>query len=161
MINITEQQIDEAKLLAEVKTDQAGAVVLFLGTTRVFTDVDGTQKQTARLEYECYREMALKELEQLEATAREKWSIVCLSIMHRIGEVPLGETSVAIAVSSRHRSESFEAGRWLIDTLKGRVPIWKKENWADGSTDWVHPEPIESKPNETGRTDFQEGRQTG
>jgi molybdopterin synthase catalytic subunit len=83
--------------------------------------------------------MALKEIEALAAEARQRWSLVEVAIAHRIGQVPLGETSVAIAVSSGHRPEAFAAGRWLIDTLKERVPIWKKENWADGTQDWVHP----------------------
>lgn len=139
MIEITEHPIDEASVLASVKSDQAGAVVLFLGTTREFTAVGKSNKQTVRLEYECYREMALKEIEALAAEARQRWSLIKLAIVHRIGEVPLGETSVAIAVSSGHRPAAFDAGRWLIDTLKEQVPIWKKENWADGTQDWVHP----------------------
>ena len=139
MIEITARPIDEAAVLASVKSDQAGAVVLFLGTTREFTAVGEANKQTVRLEYECYRDMALKELHALAADALERWSLVGLAIVHRTGAVPLGETSVAIAVSSCHRPDAFAAGRWLIDTLKERVPIWKKENWADGTRDWVHP----------------------
>ena len=139
MIDITEHPVDEAAVLASVKSDQAGAVVLFLGTTREFTAVGQSNKQTVRLEYECYREMALREIKALAAEARQRWSLVEVAIAHRIGEVPLGETSVAIAVSSGHRPAAFAAGRWLIDTLKERVPIWKKENWADGTKDWVHP----------------------
>ena len=139
MIEITEQLIDEAAVLASVKSDQCGAVVLFLGTTREFTELGNSHKQTVHLEYDCYRDMALKELNALAAEAQQRWSLVKLAIVHRVGEVPLGETSVAIAVSSGHRPEAFAAGRWLIDTLKERVPIWKKENWADGTQDWVHP----------------------
>ena len=145
MVEITENPIDEADVLNRVKTTQAGAVVLFLGTTREFTAVDQTEKQTTRLEYECYQPMATSEMQQLESQARERWSVCEIAIVHRIGEVPLSESSVAIAVSSRHRPEAFEAGRWLIDELKLKVPIWKKENWADGTKDWVHPNAISAE----------------
>ena len=70
-----------------------------------------------------------------------QWPLVQCAMVHRIGPVGLGEASVAIAVSAAHRREAFEAGQWLIDTLKETVPIWKKENWADGSSEWVHPLP--------------------
>jgi molybdopterin synthase catalytic subunit len=83
--------------------------------------------------------MALRELERLEAEARSRWRLVECAIVHRLGLVPLAEASVAIAVSSPHRNDAFEAGRWLIDALKETAPIWKQEHWADGSAEWVHP----------------------
>lgn len=135
MVELTEKVIDVAKLLADVSSTQAGAVVLFLGTTREFTD----GKQTLTLDYEAYGKMAEKKLAELEATARERWELVEVGVIHRLGNVPLGEASVAIAVSSPHRANAFEAGRWLIDTLKVDVPIWKQEHWSDGTTEWVHP----------------------
>ncbi len=135
MIQLTSQPIDEAALLAQVRSSAAGAIVLFLGTTREFT----AGKQTASLAYECYAEMAEKKLAELEAEARQKWPLVECAIVHRLGLVPLAETSVAIAVSSPHRAAAFEAGQWLIDTLKQVVPIWKQEQWTDGNTEWVHP----------------------
>ena len=76
---------------------------------------------------------------ELEAEARRRWPLVGCAIVHRVGRVAVGEASVAIAVSSPHREDAFAAGKWLIDTLKQVVPIWKKENWADGSSQWVHP----------------------
>ena len=82
--------------------------------------------------------MALKELNALMAEALRRWSLVRLAVVHRIGEVPLGETSVAIAVSSGHRPDAFAAGRWLIDTLKERVPIWKKEHYVEGASAWIN-----------------------
>jgi molybdopterin synthase catalytic subunit len=109
--------------------------VLFAGTTREFTD----GKRTESLDYECYPEMARQELDKLEQQARERWPIVECSIVHRLGHLQIGEASVAIAVSSPHRKAAFEAGQWLIDTLKQLVPIWKKENWDDGTCEWVHP----------------------
>ena len=132
---LTNQPIDTESVLAGVSSTQAGAVVLFLGTTREFTG----GRQTVTLNYECYQEMASRKLDELEQTARQRWPLVGCAIVHRLGNVPLGEASVAVAVSSPHRTAAFEAGRWLIDTLKTEVPIWKQEHWADGSSEWVHP----------------------
>lgn len=135
MIELTTDKIDTAALLERVSTPAAGAVVLFLGTTREFT----AGRRTASLDYECYPDMAQKKLAELEAEARRRWPIIECAITHRLGHVPLGEASVAIDVSTAHRKQAFEAGQWLIDTLKEVVPIWKRENWADGTTEWVHP----------------------
>ncbi len=134
MVEITTQPIDAAALLRQVGSPDAGAIVLFLGTTRQFTD----GRQTASLDYECYPEMARNKLAQLEAEARSRWPLAGCLIVHRIGHLEPGEASVAVAVSTAHRQAAFEAGRWLIDTLKEVVPIWKKENWADGDSQWVH-----------------------
>jgi molybdopterin synthase catalytic subunit len=108
---------------------------LFLGTTREFT----RGRRTQSLDYECYPEMAEKKLAELEAEARRRWPLTGCSIVHRLGHLELGEASIAIAVSSPHRHDAFAAGQWLIDTIKEVVPIWKCENWADGSREWVHP----------------------
>ena len=135
MIALTPEPIDTAAVLAQVASNDAGAVVLFLGTTREFTH----GRQTASLDYECYPEMAEKKLGELEAEARRRWTLVGCAIVHRLGHLELGEASIAIAVSSPHRRVAFEAGQWLIDTIKEVVPIWKCENWADGTSEWVHP----------------------
>jgi molybdopterin synthase catalytic subunit len=135
MTEITSQEIDVAGVLARVGSAQAGAVVLFLGTTREFT----AGRQTLVLDYECYAPMAEKTMAALEQEARERWPIVECCLVHRVGRVPLAAASVAIAVSAPHRGDAFEAGRWLIDRLKEVVPIWKKEHWADGTSEWVHP----------------------
>ena len=135
MIRLTNEPIDPAELLAQVSSPQAGGVVLFLGTTREFT----AGRQTAWLDYECYPEMAEKKLIELENEARTRWPLIACSIVHRLGRVDLGQASIAIAVSSAHRQDAFEAGKWLIDTIKEDVPIWKQEHWADGTTEWVHP----------------------
>jgi len=135
MISLTHAPIDPSVVLAQVASNDAGAVVLFLGTTREFTK----GRQTASLDYECYPQMAEAKLAELEAQAREKWPLVHVSIIHRLGRLGLGEASIAIAVSSPHRQAAFEAGKWLIDTIKEDVPIWKQENWADGTSEWVHP----------------------
>jgi molybdopterin synthase catalytic subunit len=135
MIQLINTPIDTASVLAHVSSPQAGAVVLFLGTTREFTG----GRKTESLDYECYPEMATRQLEALEAEARSRWPLVECMIVHRLGHLEIGEASVAVATSSPHRQAAFAAGQWLIDTLKESVPIWKKENWADGTHEWVHP----------------------
>jgi molybdopterin synthase catalytic subunit len=135
MIALTQQPIDTAAILARVNSPQAGAVVLFLGTVRELTG----NRRTLALDYECYPEMAEKKLAELEAEARRRWPIIECALVHRLGHMELGEASVAVAVSTPHRQDAFEAGKWLIDTLKEVVPIWKQENWSDGSKEWVHP----------------------
>jgi molybdopterin synthase catalytic subunit len=135
MITLTTHPIDPTPLLTQAQTPSAGAVVLFLGITRQFTD----GRETAELAYEAYRDMAERELAKLEAEARRRWPLVECLIVHRLGVVPLAEASVAIATSSPHRHAAFEAAHWLIDTLKQSVPIWKQERYATGATEWVHP----------------------
>jgi molybdopterin synthase catalytic subunit len=136
MIALTAKPIDVTSVLEHVQRREAGAVVLFLGTTRQFT----AGRETVELAYEAYREMAEKELGRLESEAQHRWPLVACAMVHRVGVVPVGEPSVAVAVSSQHRDAAFEAGRWLIDTLKESAPIWKQERWADGNAEWIHPE---------------------
>lgn len=135
MIRLVNEPINTDEILSRVTSRKAGAVVLFLGVTREFT----AGRQTESLDYECYPEMAEKKLHELEARAREKWPILECEIVHRLGHLEITEASVAIAVSSPHRAAAFEAGQWLIDTIKQVVPIWKQENWSDGTSQWVHP----------------------
>ena len=91
------------------------------------------------LSYEAYAEMASGELARLAAGAMERWDLVRVVVLHRLGEVPSPEASVLCAASSAHRAPAFEACRWLIDTLKADVPIWKQETRADGTAAWVEP----------------------
>jgi molybdopterin synthase catalytic subunit len=135
MIQLTAETIDTAALVEHVRHPEAGAVVLFLGTTRELT----SGRQTVALDYEAYHEMAERRLRELEAEARRRWPVIECIVVHRLGRVPLTEVSVAIAVSTPHRGDAFAAGQWLIDSLKQDVPIWKREQWADGSMEWVHP----------------------
>jgi molybdopterin synthase catalytic subunit len=135
MTELTDKKIDTAALLDRVQSPAAGAVVLFLGTTREVTRGRGTES----LDYEAYPEMAARKLAELEIEARRRWPVVECCVVHRLGHLLPGETSVAVAVSTAHRDDAFNAGRWLIDTIKQEVPIWKRENWSDGTTDWVHP----------------------
>ncbi|MBT4867939.1 MAG: molybdenum cofactor biosynthesis protein MoaE [Planctomycetaceae bacterium] len=135
MIQLTREIIDYQALTESVRSDLAGAVVLFLGTVREMTN----GRQTVALDYEGYPEMAEAKLTELEAAARSQWPVTQVAIAHRLGKLELGEISVAVAVSCPHRKDAFDAGRFLIDELKVTVPIWKKENWSDGTTEWVHP----------------------
>lgn len=135
MISLTHAPIDYEQLTESVRSNAAGAVVLFLGTVREMT----AGRQTVALDYDAFPEMATAKLEELEAEVRSKWPVTDVGIVHRLGRLELGEISVAAAVSSPHRGDAFEAGKHLIDRLKVIVPIWKQENWADGTTEWVHP----------------------
>lgn len=135
MFAIVQDAIDPATVLATVQSPRAGAVVLFLGTVRQFTD----DRETAALDYECYQPLAERTLATLEAEARGRWPIVECYLVHRLGRLELGDTAVAVAVSSPHRAAAFEAAQWLMDRIKDVVPIWKREQWADGQSAWVHP----------------------
>ena len=95
---------------------------------------------TVALDYEAYPAMAEKKMAEIERETRERWPVGDMMMVHRLGHLDIGEVSVAVAVSCPHRPDAFEACRYAIDRLKELVPIWKKENWADGSAEWVHPE---------------------
>jgi molybdopterin synthase catalytic subunit len=113
----------------------AGGIDIFIGTTRAERNADG--RELVALDYEAYPEMALSQMRELARRARERWPVVRLALLHRVGRVALGQPSVVVAVACPHRGEAFEACRWLIDTLKAEVPIWKKEVWAGGSGTWA------------------------
>jgi molybdopterin synthase catalytic subunit len=125
--------LDLAAAWEAAADDRAGAVDLFIGTTRRFT----AGRETLRLEYEAFGSMALSEMRRIVMDARSRWEILRCVVHHRIGTVAVGEPSVIIAVSAGHRAEAFEACRFLIDTLKREVPIWKRESFADGTSEWV------------------------
>ncbi len=114
---------------------EAGGTALFVGVTRRWTK----GRETKKLVYESYDEMALKEMKTLLEEACHAWPVIKACILHRLGTVPPGEPSVLIGVSTPHRSEAFDACRYLIDELKMRVPIWKHETYADGAEEWVTP----------------------
>jgi molybdopterin synthase catalytic subunit len=135
MVALTHEEIDYTTLTESVRSPISGAVVLFLGTVRELT----AGRRTVALDYEAYPQMAEAKLAELERRARERWPIDGVAIVHRLGRLELGDVSVAVAVSCPHRQQAFEAGKFLIDELKVTVPVWKKENWSDGTTEWVHP----------------------
>ena len=135
MVQLTHAVIDYHALTEQVRRSDCGAVVLFLGTVR---DLTG-ERVTVALDYEAYPAMAEKKMAEIEAETRKLWPVGSITIEHRLGHMEIGDVSVAVAVSCPHRVQAFEACRYAIDRLKELVPIWKKENWADGATEWVHP----------------------
>ena len=135
MFRLTHEPIDYFALTESVRQGNCGAVVTFLGTVR---DLTGEQV-TVALDYEAYAPMAEKKMAEIEADTRKRWPVGNISMIHRLGHLEVGDISVAVAVSCPHRAQAFEACRHAIDRLKELVPIWKKENWSDGRTEWVHP----------------------
>jgi molybdopterin synthase catalytic subunit len=135
MIQLTRDPIDYHRLTEQVRRADCGGVVLFLGTVR---DLTG-DRVTVALDYEAYPGMAEKKMAEVEADTRGRWPVGEIAMIHRLGRLEVGDVSVAVAVSSPHRAEAFAACRHAIDRLKELVPIWKKENWSDGTTEWVHP----------------------
>src|SRR3954464_15507817 len=135
MILLTRETIDYQGLTEGVRRPNCGAVVTFLGTVR---DLTGDQV-TVALDYEAYPAMAEKKMAEIEADTRRRWPVGDIALVHRLGRLEVGAVSVAVAVSCPHRGEAFEACRYAIERLKEIVPIWKKENWADGSSEWIHP----------------------
>jgi molybdopterin synthase catalytic subunit len=134
---LTSEPIRPELLIAAVKRAEDGAVVVFDGIVRNHSN----GRQTLFLDYEAFPELAIKQMEALVAHAIEQFGIRDAWIVHRLGRLEIGETSVLIVVASAHRAQAFEACRWLIDTLKKTVPIWKKETFADGSV-WAAGEPF-------------------
>jgi molybdopterin synthase catalytic subunit len=135
MVRLTRDSIDHHALTEQVRRNDCGAVVTFLGTVR---DLTG-ERVTVALDYEAYPAMAEKKMAEIEADTRSRWPVGDMILEHRLGHLEVGAISVAVAVSCPHRGQAFEACRHAIDRLKELVPIWKKENWADGKTEWVHP----------------------
>lgn len=132
--------IDIGEATAALYCTACGGISIFLGTTRAVTD----GLRTLRLEYDCYPEMALQVMHQLADEAADRWELGAVALVHRTGVVPAGEASVFVGAAATHRAEAFEACRFLIDTLKSSVPIWKREHFADGTVEWVEgtrPEP--------------------
>jgi len=137
IVALTRERIDAEKLVAGAKRGEDGAVVVFDGIVRN----NSRGRATLHLDYEAYEEMAQKQMRQLAAEARERFNVRQVTMVHRLGRLEIGETSVLIVVASAHRAQAFEACRWLIDTLKQTVPIWKKETFADGAV-WAQGDPF-------------------
>jgi molybdopterin synthase catalytic subunit/molybdopterin converting factor small subunit len=136
-VALTRERIDAEKIVAGAKRGEDGAVVVFDGIVRNHS----RGRRTLYLDYEAYEEMALRQMRELAAKARERFDARHVTMVHRLGRLAIGETSVLIVVASAHRSAAFEACRWLIDTLKQTVPIWKKETFLDGAV-WAPGEPF-------------------
>jgi molybdopterin synthase catalytic subunit len=143
MIEITSEPLDPEGITSLVRQDTNGAVVTFLGTTRVFSE----GKRVVHLEYEAYEDMAYKKLEEIRQEMRRQFGVADLAIAHRIGPVDIGQISLVVAVASPHRKEAFLACHQVVDRVKEIVPIWKKEVFEDGSR-WVACEDHEFTPAE-------------
>lgn len=125
--------IDPGAVLARVGSDEDGAALLFVGVVR--NHADG--RAVSGMRYDAYVEMAGKELRSIAAEAAVRLGTDRVAVEHRIGELGIGDVSVAIAVSSPHRAESFDAARYVIEEIKKRLPVWKKEHYFDGTAEWV------------------------
>lgn len=131
-VELSPSKLDLEQVLSKVGSPDCGAISIFLGTTR-----DNFQgKKVVTLSYEAYVPMAERELFMLCDRVRQQWEVKNIAIIHRLGDVPVGETSVLIAVSSPHRQEAQAATKWIIDEVKSRVPIWKKESYDSGDSSW-------------------------
>jgi MoaE-MoaD fusion protein len=134
---LTREPIDSARELANMKRGDDGAAVVFEGVVRNQT----RGRKTLYLDYEAYEEMARQQMESLAEQALKQFQIRDVSLVHRLGRLEIGAASVLIVVASSHRAAAFDACRWLIDTLKRTVPIWKKEHFEDGAV-WADGEPF-------------------
>jgi len=149
-IEIVWEKIDSHAVVETIKRPEDGAVAVFEGIVRNHS----RNRRTLYLDYEAYEPMALKKLEGLAEQARAQFAVREVAIMHRLGRLEIGETSVLIVVASAHRGAAFDACRWMIDTLKKTVPIWKKEHFEDGAV-WADGEPFPedvAKPGDISQT---------
>ena len=136
-VEFYQMRIPADEIVAAMKAGEDGALVVFDGIVRNNT----RGRRTLFLDYEAYEDMALQQMRALAAEAVEKFSVREIALVHRLGRLDVGETSVLIVVASAHRAAAFDACRWLIDTLKKTVPIWKKEHFEDGAV-WADGEPF-------------------
>ncbi len=137
MIKITEKAIDVQKVIDTACSLGAGAVNVFIGTVRNTAH----HKKVVWLEYEAYESMAVAEIKKITDEAAHRWPIQGCAVSHRIGTLKPGEVSVVVAVSTPHRRDSFEACQFVIDNLKAKAPIWKKEVFEDGE-EWISARPV-------------------
>ncbi len=132
LIRVTPDVLDTNEAVAAVESPAAGAVNVFLGVVRN----NNLGRAVQYLEYDAYPGMAEKVMRELAEEAKQRFGLQDVAILHRTGRLEIGEASLLVAVSCGHRSESFEAGHWLVDEIKKKVPVWKKEVWEDGE-EWI------------------------
>lgn len=132
-VEVVDRPLDPAGALKEVERDRAGAAVVFVGTVR---DHSEGRSNVTHLEYEAFGDRVEGVIRTIVDETRARWEILAGVVEHRVGRVNLGEPAVVVAVSSAHRADAFEAARYLIDELKARAPLWKKEHWPGGA-EWV------------------------
>jgi molybdopterin synthase catalytic subunit len=133
MVTVGPEPIEAGGLIEFVSDPSCGAVALFLGTVRDHSD---GKEGVTRLEYEAYDDVVESKIVEIVDEARDRWDLERIAVVHRVGSLDVGEVSVAVAVGSGHRGEAFSSARYIIDELKARVPIWKKEHWPGGA-EWV------------------------
>jgi len=133
-VSILREAVDVARLSQSVQRASHGAVVTFAGVVRERSDDDRTVEG---LSYEAYEPMAVAEIERIVAEARERFGPCDIAVEHRVGDLPVGEIAVGIAAAAPHRAQAFDACEYVIDELKHRAPIWKREAYADGTREWV------------------------
>ena len=141
---LTTQPIDVSSLTREVASDDRGAISIFLGTVRNSNE----GRAVNGIDYSAYDTMAVAEMNRIVDEALSKFPGVAIALEHRIGTLDVGDVSVAIACSHAHRAAALDANRYVIEELKGRVPIWKREHYLDGTSEWVDPlrRPAEAAP---------------
>jgi molybdopterin synthase catalytic subunit len=132
---LTREAIDASALVRQVAAPAHGAILLFLGVVREVNDGRGV----TGIEYSAYEAMAQRELESIALEAAARFGSDSIVIVHRLGELGLEDASVGIAVAHAHRDEAYALSRWILEELKRRVPIWKREHYVDGTREWVDP----------------------
>ena len=142
-VAIVREPIDPAHVLAQIGDDQDGASLLFVGVVRDHND----GRSVGGVRYDAYEEMAHHVLEEIVDEAARAAGTDRVAALHRVGELAVGEVSVAIAVSSPHRAESYDASRYIIEEIKKRLPVWKKERYSDGAEEWVGGQTPSTSPN--------------
>ncbi len=145
MFAITHEVLDPAPLVAAVRRDESGAVALFYGVVRN----ENMGRNVRYLEYDVYPEMAVKKMREVADEVRAKYPITGIGVLHRVGRLEIGETSLLVAVSSAHRVAAFDACHFAVDRIKQVVPIWKKEVWDDGE-EWIEGHVPGSEPAQSG-----------
>ena len=155
-IDIVAEPLDTGAVLSFVADDRAGATVLFSGTVR---DHSPGRTGVSHLEYEAYDDVVSDKIHEVVAEAFNRWDIFRVAAVHRVGELGVGESAVMVAVSSAHRSDAFPAGQYVIDELKHRAPIWKKEHWDDGA-EWVREDQEHQRTEDRGPRTEDRGQST-
>ena len=139
-VQLVDQPIDIESLRGKIADADVGAHGWFYGVTRRTTQHGSGQQITDRLSYEAHRPMAQQQLESIAEQAIQQFGLAHVVIVHRLGDVAIGEASVVVGCSSAHRNATFDGLRWMMELLKRDVPIWKRETYADGTREWVHPD---------------------
>ncbi len=130
---VTAEPIDAARVLGDTLSPADGAALLFWGVVREQNE----GRAVTQLEYHAYEAMAEKEMLRIADEARERWGTGDIRVVHRVGLLRVGEASIAIAVAAPHRGEAYEASRYVIEQVKQRVPVWKREGYVEGDREWV------------------------